>query len=1163
MRATRVGPWLGLSAVAAALGLAWIGSACTGGTAIPGGGGGQNVLLTDAISFDGTISGKLYDAQTTRESLDATSAGQDVPSDIDTENATVEIHDVEGNTLVDESGEPIGEVTVNEDGSFTVEDVPVGTDITVCGDLDGDGICDVESCVNVPAEEGTTEGELTDVRVDPLTTMVLAKLRELIEERGIDPQTLGISPAAVVSRIVDAYTHLFEESGIEHEVTLEEIAALSAEDLAALFDAVIPAGAQVGMLIVEGNLDAALATDAEALALAAAKVFLQAGFPIVDHQGGVDLSALADVEGVLATTPEEFFADDGFKEFDEMAGGPMDGGPGIGGPGGERPGIGGPGGPVDGQPPTDGVTDGDADEGTDTTTEEDATTDDDETPAQMIPAFENAVLYVSETAEPDRNHTAADEDGEDEGGEEGGGMPMRPGLNDHLILQMALLQQENRSITLGDLYELLTSIDDGLGARLIYFLHDPNFFGPPLAVFETQDGRGLAISLDRIFMRLADAGFNSPDPTVIEQRQTALRQLLGEVLGDTLAPEFGRFFDGFISDRLGSVEELAARIRDARAHLPFNRSGSSTFFVVADGDPLQTDGDASAVTVDAEITPGGEVASVTYNASGTGAFYMGFTQRTEEGGVVELIVRETGRRVHGRRGPARLSMFDEEIFQPVDGVSFAEVVSETGSFFPATHVTVITGGFRPDPAPAEAGVGGPNGQILVLATEPGRNSEPVRVDYDSATGQATYNSLGRNLLMFLPDSQDTGVFALFNEDSGRPAGMDDPTDFFRPRPERPDDFEDTFNEQQPEDGSGGTVPPPPDDEVTPPTDDETPPTDDQTSDDDQSTDDGDAETDTTPDDGDGLDPSQAVDDGDGTTGDDSTSDDSTDDGTTDDGTTGDGTTDDGTTDDGVTDDQMPDDTTDDGSTNDGSTDDGTSSGELGDRPALGGGFDAADFILIHADEIVGLEVEPAAFTRVFGTEVANERYQSDFDPFYDDVNANGVQDDGEPTSPFRPTLFHGNDWRATDIRLYYRRADDGSSVSFEEVDFESDTPQTRDGVELVARNFVPRLNAARFGRPNTAVNLLTAFLPPDYFDGQHDLTIDTPVDIFTAIALINLVMDQVVNVEADVDVDGEGPLPAVHRIIDAQIFIAPIGDPFRLLIDGFRDRSILIDGSNS
>lgn len=1156
MKVRRIGPWLGLPAAAAALGLGWMGSACSTGTAVTGG-GDQNVLLTDAISYEGTVSGKLYGAQTTRESLDAASAGQDVPTDLVTEDATVEIHDVEGNALVDENGEPIGEVTVNEDGSFTIEDVPVGTDITVCGDLDNDGICDIESCVNVPAEEGTTEGELTGVRVDPLTTMVLAKLRALIEERGIDPQTLGVSPAAVVTRIVEAYTHLFEESGIEHEVTLEEIAALSAEDLAALFDAVIPAGAQMGMRIVEGNLDAAIATDADALALSAAKVFLQAGFPIVDHEGGVDLSALADVEGVEVTTPQEFFADDGFKEFDEMAGGPMDGGPGIGGPGGPgggRPGIGGPGGPVDGQPPTDGSTDGAPSDGTDTTTGDDSTAGDGTPPAQMIPGFGNAVLYVSENAEPDRNHIADDEAAEGGEGADAGNMPMRPVLNDHLLLQMARLQQENRSITLGDLYDLLTSIDDGLGARLIYFLHDPNFFGPPLAVFETADGRGLAISLDRIFMRLTQGGFDSPDPTVIEQRQSALRQLLAEVLGDTLAPEFGRFFDGFISDRLGSVEELAARLRDARAHLPFNRSGSSTFFVVADGDPLQSEGSASAVTVDAEITARGEVTSVTYNADGNGAFYMGFTQRTEEGGVVELIVRETGRRVHGRRGPARLSMFDEAIFQPVNGVPFAEFVSETGAFFPATHVTVVTGGFRPDPAPAGTEVPGPTGKILVLATEPGRDSEPVRVDYDSATGVTTYNSLGRNLLMFLPDSQDTGVFALFNEDTGRPAGAEDPTDFFRPRPERPDDFEDTFN-NKPEDGSDGTVPPPPPgDGTTPPTDGENPPPpDDQLPDDQQSPDDGESvPDDSVMDDGSELDPSQAVEDGDGTTGDDSTADDSIGDGTTGE------TPDDSIADDGTTGDQMPDDTTDDGS-----TDDGTSSEELGNRPPLGGGFGDQDFILIHAGDIVGLDAEAASFTRVFGTEVANERYESDFDPFYDDVNANGAQDDGEPTSPFRPTLFHGNDWRATDIRLYYRRADDGSSVSFEEVDFESDTPRTRDGVELVARNFLPRLNAARFGRPNTAVNLLTAFLPPDYFNGQHDLNSDTPVNIFTAIALINLVMDQVVNVEADVDVDGDGPLPAVHRIIDAQIFIAPIGDPFRLLIDGFRDRSILIDGSNS
>lgn len=224
---------------------------------------------------------------------------------------------------------------------------------------------------------------------------------------------------------------------------------------------------------------------------------------------------------------------------------------------------------------------------------------------------------------------------------------------------------------------------------------------------------------------------------------------------------------------------------------------------------------------------------------------------------------------------------------------------------------------------------------------------------------------------------------------------------------------------------------------------------------------------------------------------------------------------------------------------------------------MSGGFGQPGFILVQAADVVGINLRAERFTHVFGTEVPNSRYNPDNDPYYDDANGNGTHDAGEPTAPFRPTLFDPLDWRSTDIRLYYRRADNGASVSFENVDFEADTPRTFDGVTLVARRFLPRPNAFRFGRPNTAVNLLTAFLPPEFFNGRHSLNGETLVDIFSAIAIINLVMDQVFNVEAEVDIDGRGPLPATRMLTDAHLFVVPIGDPFQLLLDGFRGRSVV------
>jgi hypothetical protein len=214
--------------------------------------------------------------------------------------------------------------------------------------------------------------------------------------------------------------------------------------------------------------------------------------------------------------------------------------------------------------------------------------------------------------------------------------------------------------------------------------------------------------------------------------------------------------------------------------------------------------------------------------------------------------------------------------------------------------------------------------------------------------------------------------------------------------------------------------------------------------------------------------------------------------------------------------------------------------------------DKSGFILVTAETVVGLPLARDTFTHVFGTDVPNERYDAGGDPYFDDMNGNGVQDENEPTTPHRPMLFDPNDWRSTDVRMYYRRADNGAAVTFEEIQFDAPTPVTMDGVPLVPRNFMARLNAYRFGRPNTAVNLLTAFAPPEFFDGTHALNRDTRIDIFSAVAVVNLVMDQVFNVQADVDLDGMGPLPRQNTLIDAHMFVAPIGDPFVLVLNGFR-----------
>jgi len=119
------------------------------------------------------------------------------------------------------------------------------------------------------------------------------------------------------------------------------------------------------------------------------------------------------------------------------------------------------------------------------------------------------------------------------------------------------------------------------------------------------------------------------------------------------------------------------------------------------------------------------------------------------------------------------------------------------------------------------------------------------------------------------------------------------------------------------------------------------------------------------------------------------------------------------------------------------------------------------------------------------------------------------------------------------------------------VDFQSPDAMTFDGEALVPRNYVPRPNCFRFGRPNTTINLLTTFMPPEFLDGTHGITEDTPLGVFQAAATLNLIMEQVFNVEAVMDIDGDGPMEAKRLLVDGHMFVLPIGDPFVLLLDGF------------
>lgn len=714
-----------------------------GGGGGGGGGGTDTSLLNDALGYDGTVSGTVSDTQTTSASLTSTSSAQTVPSTIDFSTVTLRFYDLGGNPLLDENGNAIPDAQLAADGSFTVTGLPVGVDFTICCDIESDGTCDLNSCTNIPSTDGTGTGEATDVNIDPLTTLILAKLQEFMNTKDIDPADLPISPVALVTRVEEAYEHLYEETGIEDEVVLEDIDGLNAQEQAELFDDEIPSGAQAGMLVVDGNLDLVKAVDVNEAALGAAKVFLLAGFPIADAPDGLDLTPLASIEGVEAKTMSQL-----------------------------RP------------PPAEG--------GQNT----------EPAPAQAQPQFDPTV-YVYELAEPDRNQP----DDENAEGDQG---PHLPVIHDFLLLRMAQFQLDHRQITLDALHDLAVSIADGMGVRLQYHVQTPGFQGPPLAVFQTADGKGTAIDLQPFFQQMMSLGLGGASPEEIQQKQAELRALLEDLLSETTEPSFEALTGGFVMNPVPSAAGLAEYVRGARAHLPFSRTGPATFYVIADADSFQSDA-ANPVTVDAEVSPTGEVLSVTYNSEGTGKFYLNFTEGTQGEGIVSLMVRELGRPLHGRRGPIRLNMHDDDLFAPVNGEPFIEFVSDTGNFLPGINLSVTSVDFVPQaPPPGSAGpapIGGgtpiataedlpTNGQthqIFVLATQPGPGAQPVHVNYDFGTGVATYSEGGTYVLQFIPETQDTGVFMLVNEQTGRPASSEDPTGFFAPPPPLPEGFEDLYN----------------------------------------------------------------------------------------------------------------------------------------------------------------------------------------------------------------------------------------------------------------------------------------------------------------------------------------------------------------------------------
>ncbi len=1067
---------------------------------IPGcGNKGADTSDGSGTNFKGIATGVVSDSRSTRESLDSpdgSSTGQLLPPDIDAGVVSVTVETLEGGPLLDANGQPYPPGSVDGTGKFLIENLPVGIDIVIAVDLDGDGQVDIRHIIQIPADETGEAGRIDNVVVDPLTTLIVARLRELFAEHGVDPEELGISPTAVVQRVVDAFIHLFEESGIDQDVSIEDIEQLTDGNIEELLEAVLPAIVRAGLETVDGNLALGRASELEGVVHAAAEVFLRAGFPIADDPGGFDFSFLGDLPDVEVTSFDMLFGPR--KPLDEpaaaqdlvldqalidqlLADGSLDAFLADGttieeliadgtilqliadgtidlGILDEIDGIEG----IDGLDGIDGI---------------DGISPDPDLAFDPHLDGEMPVIYISTVSEPDRNFVVNDEFDPDEGG------PPLPFLNDRLLGQIARLHLQDRTITVRNLYRILTDEAVGLGVRLTYVVPGPMPDGPPPMVFESADGNGVARNVDELF-RMLEGDFDDGTATLEElaAKDERIRQVMREMLAGTVPPSMERLFGAILSERIESVNQLFDFIRKAMVHLPFNRSGPSMFFVVADGDRFRPDaGEVNAVSVDVQFGPEGLPAHVTYNASHIGTYYLAYTHETESNNRVELLVRETGRWLHGPHGgPVFLDMGNPTMFDPINGVPFADYVSEEGTFWPGIAVPVS----NPEHQMGDDGgneLSGPTMQLYVLATMPGPDGEPVRVDYDVNTGTFSASPAGRYYMMFIEETYEQGLFGLYDIDLNFMASTQDlsgdrfvdstavweepppPTDEPLLPPDEPLTTDEPLlppDEPLTTDGAGTADEPPAGQEV-PLTGEEPPlPT-----------------TEELPPPDDGLPP-----------------------------------------------------------------------------PPEPEPIYFFEPVMVTPAEVDGLGIRAEFFRFVYGTEVPNERFDASNNPYFDDVNGDGVQSPGESTADFRPTLFNPDDWRSTDISRYYRRAG-GGTVTNQDIDWESSEPRANDGEALVARNFVPRLNAFKFGRPNSAINLLTSFLPPEFFDGTHAFTADTPLGIFQALSTINLVMEQMFNVEAVIDIDGAGPFPAERMMIDAHLFVPPIGDPFVLLLNGFETLS--------
>jgi hypothetical protein len=874
------------------------------------------------ISYLGSLSGNANTLSTTKAST-ITESGHKIPGRALGTGAVGWITDLEGNRIIDPNGIEIAGFPVGPNGEFgPVPGLPVGVDLLLNIDEDGDGVPELITIINIPKDAAGDAGALADTACDPLSTLIRAKLYALMVARGIDPYRLGISASGLVERIRDAFEHLYAESGIDEEISIDDIANLSDEALATLFDQLIPELARRAMDMAVGNMRLALADTVEEVVKAVAEILVVSGFAVGDDPDGIDLSFLGDLPNVETISFQDFFIANN---------------PGGDGSPDEPPPMSGQGAPP---PPTTGPT-----------------------------------VYQSTLGAFDRNFTDAEREQD----------KRRPMFNEHLLARMADAYLNGKTISLHNLYDVLVSLD-GLGVRLTYMkFNRPG--QPSINVFETADGTGVELDLRKLFEQIQALGLHNADPRTFEQKKAQLRTFLKDFFAHTVGPSFERLFEGVLMDRVPDPLTFATIIRDARAHLPFSRSGPAQLHVLADGDVWRGQ-DAHAITVDVTVDVNGWVTEVTYNAAGDGKYWLGFGPHTPGGTMlVHALSRDTGRPLHSRNGwMQELDLGDSSVFPVSNGESLLDLVSASHTGYPGEPALRLPNpGYNPD-QPPDPLTNPPDFNAFVLVDQPGPEGEPVRVNYDG--GVATYDVNGQWYLLFTERTPDEGLFELISE-SG-------------------EILQDTLTVE-------------------------------------------------------------------------------------------------------------------------------------------------TERVLVAATAIVGLDLSAQTFTNYFGVDVPNPGYDPTGAPYFDDFNDDGQQGAGEPSFDHRDFLWNADDWRSTRVDTYYRRGDNNGFFTPDQVDWGAPEPRLLDGTPLVVRQLRPRMNAFRFGNPNLTINLLTAFSPANFFDGTHSLNGDTRVNPFTAMALINLAFGSIHNVGAVVDFDGPGPMPPHPELIDAHVFVTPVGDPMQLIVDGFMD----------